>query len=227
MDLAIIVKTRAALLFTSSIDVTAREILLENLISIVFASYGVAILLLAVTVVLAWFETRHYAGGSIKGATTARALPASQEASRKIGQPNQKRVLLIDDSEDVMLLVGHALERHGRGEYGLTWAKCLKDALRELTKGGLDVVLLDLGLPESSGSISYACVRGCAPEVPVLVVTGDDCQETAYSVVAAGADGYLLKQQISGHLLVRAIETVLRTQKRPPQMNLKRFVSGR
>jgi hypothetical protein len=84
MDLAIIVKTRAALLFTSDIEAAARQVLLENLISIVLASYGVAILLTAVIVGLTRFEARHHAGGFMKAATKAQALPGLRETTRKI-----------------------------------------------------------------------------------------------------------------------------------------------
>src|SRR5262249_37057279 len=84
MDLAIIVKTRAALLFTSGIAAAARQILLENLISTVLASYGIAILLVAVTVVLARFEARQHADRSRRVA--ARASPPARKTPAAIVQ---------------------------------------------------------------------------------------------------------------------------------------------
>ena len=65
----------------------------------------------------------------------------------------QKCVLLIEDSEDVMLMVQFALHEYGQGKYRLEWATHLSEGLDQIRKCGVDVVLLDLGLPESSGRI--------------------------------------------------------------------------
>ena len=205
----------------------ARQKLLQNLINLVVASYGFAILLIAVTVILARFEAGQHKRRSMRTAGNELSEPreSAEQNIAPAGAASQRRVLLIDDSEELMSLVKHALAKHGGTQYVLSWASCLKDGFRELTRGGVSVVLLDLGLPESSGPISYACVRGCAPEVPVLVMTGDDCQQTEALLVEAGADGYLVKQQISGAVLVQAIEAVL-SRERPPQVNLKRILSG-
>jgi CheY-like chemotaxis protein/CHASE3 domain sensor protein len=205
-----------------------QQILVRNLINLIVASNIIAALLIAVTVLLARLEARQHRRTSMRVSGTdilESVEPEHQETAPESPQ-NQKRVLLIEDSRDVMWLVEHALKKHGGDQYRLTWAKCLKDGFCELTRGGIDVVLLDLGLPESSGSISYACVRGCAPQVPIVVLTGEDCQETIDSIVAAGVDNYLVKHQVSGYLLVQAIETVLRMKKRPAQVNFRRLLSA-
>lgn len=203
-----------------------RQILIQNLMNIVMACYGIAILLVAVTVSLARFEAKRHERTSMRVGEKELCEPAgwAGRVSAPEPIPSQKRVLLIDDCEDLMRLVQYAFQKHGNGEYVLSWAKCLKDGFRELIEGGVDVVLLDLGLPESSGLISYAAVRGCAPEVPVIVMTGGDCQETEELIVAAGADDYLVKQQISGLRLVQVIQSVLE-RKRPPQVNLRRTLA--
>jgi|GEM_PF-6839839 len=129
----------------------------------------------------------------------------------------QECVLLIEDSEDSMLLVRYALHEFGDGRYRLEWAPSLSQGLDQLSKGGIDVVLLDLGLPESSGPASYAWVREMAPEVPVVVLTGDTREETEFSVTASGVEDYLVKDQISGSLLLQAIRAALKENKRHRQ----------
>lgn len=137
------------------------------------------------------------------------------------GKP-QECVLLIEDSEDAMLLVRYALQEFGNGKYRLEWAKGLSEGLDQLSKGKIDIVLLDLGLPDSSGPSSYAWVREIAPEVPVLVLTGDTREETEFAVTASGVEDYLVKDQVSGHLLIQAIHAALyanRQKSRPTTMS--------
>jgi len=203
----------------------ALQVLLHNLTETVLWSCGIASFLVGITIVLARLTARYQETSSMKLAANEFqksddfAEPRSNDCSG-----TRRHVLLIDDSEDLMLLVERALENIGDGKYCVTWARCLKDGFRELTKGGIDIVLLDLGLPETSGPISYACVRGCAPELPIVVLTGDECHEIKHLIVAAGVDDYLIKQHISGSVLVQTIEAVLRSKKRPAQVNFKRFL---
>jgi DNA-binding response OmpR family regulator len=135
----------------------------------------------------------------------AESLPHAAGTARK----REECVLLIEDSEDAMLLVRYALREYGQGKYRLEWAKCLSEGLSMMLKGGVDVVLLDLGLPESSGALSYAWVREAAPDVPVVVLTGDTREETELSVFSSGVEDYLVKDQVSGSLLVSTIRDAL------------------
>jgi CheY-like chemotaxis protein len=125
----------------------------------------------------------------------------------------QECVLLIEDSEEAMVLVRYALREHGKGRYRLEWANNLSTGLDQLAHGGVDLVLLDLGLPESSGPESYAWVREIAPQVPVVVLTGDEREETEFAVTASGVEGYLVKDQVSGTLLIQAIRAALYANK--------------
>ncbi len=117
----------------------------------------------------------------------------------------QKCVLLIEDDEEAMFLVRMALHEHGRGMYRLEWADGLSCGLERLQKGGVDIVLLDLG---------YAWAHQVAQEIPVLVLTGDTREETESAVTACGVDDYLIKDQISGSLLLQAIRQALRASRR-------------
>ena len=125
------------------------------------------------------------------------------------GAQRQESVLLIEDSEDAILLVQSALQKYGRGRYRLECASNLSDGLRHLAQPGIDVVVLDLGLPDSTGPTSCAWVREMAPLVPVIILTGDTSEETELSVLASGASDYLDKTQVSGLVLVEAIQAAL------------------
>jgi len=112
-----------------------------------------------------------------------------------------------------MLSVRYSLQAYGDGRYRLKWVESLSEGLERLSKGGVDIVLLDLGLPDSSGPTSLASVRETAPDVPTLVLTGDTREETEFTAAAWGVDDYLVKDQVSGAHLVRAIRTFIRARK--------------
>jgi len=133
------------------------------------------------------------------------SLPRATAPTGKL----QECVLLIEDCEDAMFLVQYALQEYGNGRYRLEWAKDLHDGLDQITKGGVDIVLLDLGLPESSGPATYASVREVAPDLPVLVLTGDTREETEFEITASGVEDYLVKEQVSGSLLLQSIRSAL------------------
>jgi len=120
-----------------------------------------------------------------------------------------QQVLLIEDSKEAMWLMLRALEKYAYGKYKLEWAGCLSEGLCRLLDGGIDVVVLDLGLPDCSNLFSYAWVREAAPLVPVVVLTGDSSDETASSVVASGASHYLVKERTSAAKIVHTINEVL------------------
>jgi DNA-binding NarL/FixJ family response regulator len=130
----------------------------------------------------------------------------------------QECVLLIEDSEEAMWLVRYALQEYGNGKYRLEWADSLSGGLDQLAKGGVDIVLLDLGLPDSSGPESYAWVREVSPKVPVVVLTGSTSMETEFAVTASGVEGYLVKDQVSGALLLQAIRAALYANKQRHRM---------
>jgi DNA-binding response OmpR family regulator len=125
----------------------------------------------------------------------------------------QECVLLIEDDEEAMLLVRYSLQEYGEGRFRLKWVETLSEGLTQLSKGGVDIVLVDLGLPDSSGPSSLASVREAAPEVPVLVLTGDTREETEFAAAAYGMDDYLVKNQLSGAQLLYAIRYSIRANK--------------
>jgi DNA-binding response OmpR family regulator len=149
---------------------------------------------------------------------------APSETSSRTAVPaenSQTTVLLIEDNEEAMFLVRIALQEHGKGVYHLEWANGLSAGLERLEKGGVDLVLLDLGLPESSGPASYAWVHEIAPDIPILVLTGDTREETEFAIAASGVEDFLIKDEVSGALLLQAIRAALHTSKRSDSRRMK------
>jgi serine phosphatase RsbU (regulator of sigma subunit) len=111
-------------------------------------------------------------------------------------------VLLVEDDEGDAVLAREWL--HDTGEpVTLRWARSLVEARRLITE--VDCVLLDLGLPDAVGLAGLRQLRGYAPRVPVVVLTGQEDERLGVAAVAAGAQDYLVKGQVTGVLLARTI----------------------
>ncbi len=109
--------------------------------------------------------------------------------------------------------VQHALKEHGNGKYKLEWKQCLSDGLSRLLHGGIDLILLDLGLGDCSSPFTEAWIRKAAPKVPILVLTGDPCGEIESSLPSI--ERHLVKGQVSALGLVQAIGDALGTSMPP------------
>ena len=115
------------------------------------------------------------------------------------------RVLLIEDNPAEADLIRDMLGRSRREAFELEHFDRLRPGLDRLEQGGIDIVLLDFSLPDSSGLPTFARTRECAPSVPIIILTNLDDEDLAGRAVREGAQDYLIKRQVDGTLLVRAI----------------------
>ena len=114
-------------------------------------------------------------------------------------------VLLIEDNPIHARLFESLLEEVERPVFELETAERLFTGLERLEKGGIDVVVLDLVLPDSQELETFIRVRAAVPEIPVIILSGLDDMGLATRAVEAGAQDYLVKTQISSSSLVRSI----------------------
>ena len=115
------------------------------------------------------------------------------------------KVLLIEDNPGDVRLIREMLAEEDGAPFDLEYAEQLSAGLEWLSAGGIDLVLLDLGLPDSQGLDTFIRLRTQAPRMPVVVLTGLDDEETGVKTVHEGAQDYLIKGQVDRHILVRAI----------------------
>jgi len=116
-----------------------------------------------------------------------------------------RTVLLIEDNEGDARLIREMLQDAPGSRLRLECAERLTTGLERLAQGGVDVVLLDLSLPESQGLDSFLRVHAQAPGMPVVVLTGSKDEELGNKAVQSGAQDYLIKGQVDGPLLGRAL----------------------
>src|SRR5574341_190938 len=124
-------------------------------------------------------------------------------------------VLLIEDEPDDAKLIQRDLSKSPRTPFEMVHADRVKSGLERLQQGGVDVVLLDLNLPDGQGLGVLEKVEAQAPGVPVIVMTSRDDDDLAVEAVHKGAQDYLVKGQVSGGLLRRAIRYAIERKKAP------------
>ena len=130
---------------------------------------------------------------------TATPNPSDPPPSVSASQP-KTRVLLIEDCPEDALLIAELL---GDG-FALTHASTLREGIAA-AQSPLDIVLLDLSLPDSRGLDTFAQFQALHPELPILVLSGLDDEKVAESAVHSGAQDYLVKGQMDEMLLHRAM----------------------
>ncbi|MDP2959408.1 MAG: diguanylate cyclase [Longimicrobiales bacterium] len=116
------------------------------------------------------------------------------------------KVLLVESDRAYLDVLRERLGevRSGAG-VEVEWAEGVSQALARLNQGGIDAVLLDLDLPDSQGIVTFERTYAFAPDVPIIVLTNRDDESLAVSTVQGGAQDYLVKQELAGGLLARAL----------------------
>lgn len=115
------------------------------------------------------------------------------------------KVLIIEDNPEDLRLIKEMLKEVKYPLFELHHSVRLNDGLKCLIRNGFDVLLLDLSLPDSMGLDTFFSVYEQAPEIPIVILSGFDDEETAVKAVSEGAQDYLVKGQVSSPLLSRSI----------------------
>jgi PAS domain S-box-containing protein len=115
------------------------------------------------------------------------------------------QLLMVEDNPADVDLVREWLPTEGPVRFELSSVARLAEALIHVRDKRVDLVLLDLGLPDSQGLGTFQKMKAQAPDVPMVVCTGTDDREMAALAVRAGAQDYLVKGQAQGNLLVQAL----------------------
>lgn len=131
------------------------------------------------------------------------------------GAPSPIRVLIVDDHPVVRFGLCSMLASESRiAVAGMCGSA--REALLLLGKASVDVVLMDLRMPELEGAQAIAELKRARPEVRILVLTNYESEEDILGALRAGATGYLLKGTPQEEI-VRGIEIVFENRRFIPQ----------
>src|SRR5690606_26082161 len=96
-----------------------------------------------------------------------------------------------------------------------------ESAVQRLREGSFDVVLLDLRLPDSDGLGTFATLYAEAPDTPIVVLAQPHDETIALKAVKSGAQDYLIKGEVHGTLLARALRYAVERRHAQEQIQLQ------
>lgn len=129
-----------------------------------------------------------------------------QNQNSKIQNPKSEilRVLLIEDNPGDARLIKEMLKESGI-QFEMVCMDRLSSGIERIAHDGFDIILLDLGLPDSQGVDTLNKLYQSKPEAPVIVLTGLADETVGIQAVKEGAQDYLIKGQVDSRLLVRSV----------------------
>ena len=128
------------------------------------------------------------------------------------------KVLLVEDNAGDARLIQESLSEAKGEPFEVEIVDSLSAALERLQKGGIEAVLLDLGLPDSQGWSTFDTIKGRAPTIPVIVLTGLSDEALALKMVQKGAQDYVAKIELNGGVLPRAIRYAIERERTDQQI---------
>lgn len=114
------------------------------------------------------------------------------------------KVLVIEDSPSDLRLLQEALKPHMKNDFEIVSESCLEKGLERISADPIDLILLDLFLPESSGLETLEKVKEAAPKTPIIILTGVYTDWLAIHALQLGAYCFLNKEWLNGKNLAQA-----------------------
>ncbi len=122
-------------------------------------------------------------------------------------------ILLVEDNLIDFHLIYEMLTQLGDSRVEILHADTLADGIHQVNTHRVDLVLLDLNLPDSEGLDTFLKMRQTAPYAPVVVLSGVDSSELALQAVQNGAQDYLIKGKLNADLLMRSLRYAIERQR--------------
>ena len=118
-------------------------------------------------------------------------------------------ILLFEDNFRDAIMIEEMLKEFTDFPYELINVKTLTEGLSLLKERPFDVILTDLGLPDSDGIDTFLTIHARNSRIPIIIFTGSNNEKIGIDAVKKGAKNYLVKAQIDGRLLKRFIQYAL------------------
>ncbi|HEY6262796.1 MAG TPA: ATP-binding protein [Nitrospiraceae bacterium] len=115
------------------------------------------------------------------------------------------KVLLVEDNGDDALLTQELIREVSPNDFFMVHVNKLSDALCRLSEEPFDIVLLDLSLVDTFGLDTVKRILSAFPTLPIVILSGLTDELLAIETVRHGAQDYMVKGQVNGHLLTRSI----------------------
>lgn len=144
-----------------------------------------------------------------------RAFAECKETSPQL---EHVKVLLIEDNPGDARLIQLMLADAAGDLFESEAVDRLDAGLKRLAKGGIGIILLDLSLPDSHGLETFTQLHAQAPGLPIIVLSGLNDTNVAVEAVHQGAQDFLVKGQVDGQLLARAMRYAIERKRLTEQL---------
>lgn len=125
---------------------------------------------------------------------------------------DELNILLIEDDRSYSKLLERKLVSAGDARFVTRSVHTLTDGIEVLEQNGIDLVLLDLNLPDSEGMKTLSRIHKQFPEVPIIVLTVLSDESIALKALSRGAQDYLIKGEVDSNQIARAIRYAIERQ---------------
>jgi signal transduction histidine kinase len=132
------------------------------------------------------------------------------------------KILLIEDNAGDIRLIREMLTEAKYIAFDLECVDRLSTGLERNARGDIDIILLDLGLPDSQGLDTFNTINDQTSKVPIIVLTAFEDDAWAIKAVRNGAQDYLVKGKVDSTLLVRTIRYALERKKAEAELQKAR-----
>ncbi|MGD0162357.1 MAG: ATP-binding protein [Candidatus Sulfotelmatobacter sp.] len=132
------------------------------------------------------------------------------------------QVLVVEDNAGDVRLLREMFKGEKQGSFELTHLLRMSEAEVHLAKGGVDIALLDMGLPDAHGLETVRRAHAAAPSVPLIILTGLDDEALAAEAMTQGAQDYMIKGQIESRALPRALRHAIERHRLQTETDLIR-----
>ncbi len=133
------------------------------------------------------------------------------------------RILLVEDNPGDARLIQEMLAETESSSFKIDWVSQLSEGLERLTQGNLDLVILDLGLPDSQGLETFIRAYDYGSNLPFIVLTGLEDETLGLAALRRGAQDYLVKGKVDGQLLKRAIRYAIERRRSQEALRAERM----
>ena len=120
-------------------------------------------------------------------------------------QQRPVKILLVESDQAYVDDLRERLSAVRQGGLDIEYTGELSAALARLTQGGIDAILLDLDLPDSTGMVTFERTYAFAPDVPIIVLTDEADEKVANATVQGGAQDYMVKEDVKPSVLARSV----------------------
>ena len=136
-----------------------------------------------------------------------------KESDVNVSDKPQIHVLIIEDNDDHAEIIRRFLSKAENIYFDTERVGLMSSGVDLLEKKNIDIILSDLELPDTTGIEAFETFHSRYPDIPVIVLTSLDDENTALVAVQSGAQDYLVKGQIDTRQLIRSIQYAVERQK--------------